>query len=367
MINGKLIGVGCAGMMLVLSGCGTVPMEGDVATLRNQLESEQARIQALEESNKSLRAQAIKNGGSVNASGQYAAGAGNNLLPPNAKSGECYARVLRPATYKTVTKKIVAEEASEKVTVVPPKFEWVEERVLVREASSRLNVVPAKYDVVEERVLVEDASESLQAVPAQYENVTERVLVSAARSYWKRGRGPVEKVDNMTGEIMCLIEEPAKYETVTTRKLVRPASTRKVPVPAKYATIKKRVMVEAPKTVKVDIPAEYDVVRKRKLVSPGGEHRVPVPATYQTVSNQVIASESTLEWRSILCETNTTADVVSRMQRALRTAGYNTGGSDGVLGPQTMAALSAYQRANGLASGKLTMETLRKLRVVGNA
>jgi hypothetical protein len=32
---------------------------------------------------------------------------------------------------------------------------------------------------------------------------------------WEKGRGLVEKVNNFTGEIMCLEEVPAEYQTVT--------------------------------------------------------------------------------------------------------------------------------------------------------
>ena len=44
-------------------------------------------------------------------------------------------------------------------------------------------------------------------------------------------------------------------------------------------------------------------------------------------------------------------------------AGHAPGPIDGVIGRQSMAAVSAYQRAQGLATGGLTMETLDKLNV----
>ena len=68
-----------------------------------------------------------------------------SLYPPDAQPGECYAKVLVPAKYETISEKVVKREASEKVTIVPAKFEWVEERVLSKEASETLTVVPAVY------------------------------------------------------------------------------------------------------------------------------------------------------------------------------------------------------------------------------
>jgi peptidoglycan hydrolase-like protein with peptidoglycan-binding domain len=70
-----------------------------------------------------------------------------------------------------------------------------------------------------------------------------------------------------------------------------------------------------------------------------------------------------LEWAPILCETNVTADVVMRVQTALERAGYYKGPIDGTLGPATMSAVDAYQRAEGLATGGLTIETVKKLKV----
>ena len=84
-----------------------------------------------------------------------------------------------------------------------------EEKVLVKEASERIEIIPAQYEWVEERVLVEAASSRLVEVPAKYAWQEERVVVKPAHTVWKKGNGPIEKVDNITGEIMCLVEVPA--------------------------------------------------------------------------------------------------------------------------------------------------------------
>jgi len=52
---------------------------------------------------------------------------------------------------------------------------------------------------------------------------------------------------------------------------------------------------------------------------------------------------------------------VMMMQRALLKAGFNPGPIDGVLGTQTKEAVTAYQKAHGLATGAITLETLRSL------
>ena len=242
----------------------------------------------------------------------------NADLPPNAKPGECYARVMIPEQYRTTS-----------------------ERVMVSEASERIETVPAVYRTVTERVMVKEASERIETIPATYETVTERVMVKPAYTTWKKGTGPIQKVDNATGEIMCLVEVPAEYKTVTKRVLKTPATTRTVTVPAEYRTIE-----------------------VRKLVDPASERRVTIPAEYETVIKREKVGDSRLEWRSILCETNTTPGVVASMQRALKSRGFDPGRVDGVLGSQTMEAVGRYQRSKGIAVGQLTIETLRSLAVL---
>ncbi len=241
----------------------------------------------------------------------------DELLPPMAKPGECYARVFSPPTYKTITERILKSEPSEKVEIIPATYEWVEKRVKTKEKSKQIEEVPAKYEWVEEQV-----------------------LVRKAHTEWKKGHGLVEKLDDVTGEIICLIE-----------------------VPALYKTVKKKVLVE-PATVKeIVIPAEYTSVNVRKLVSPSQTKRITIPAEYQTVTRTVKASEGKLEWKRVICETNLKSDVIFKIQNALLAAGHDPGPIDGVLGPRTHVAIKSYQGAKNLATGGLTYETIQSLGV----
>ena len=287
----------------------------------------------------------------------------NTLLPPNAKTGECYARVLTPAGYRTDTKEVIKKEAGYRLEVTNPTYVWTTEKVLVKEASEVAELVPAVYDWKTETVLVKEAHEHLKTVPAVYETKSEKVLVKTAYTTWKKGRGPIEQLNNATGEIMCLVEIPAQYKTITSKVLVTPARVEKVGHDAVYKDVKKRVMVEGPKMVKRTIPAAYKTIKVKKIATPAKENRIEIPAVYQTISNRVKVSDSILEWRSILCETNTTGTVIRDIQRALSAAGHNPGRFDGVIGRDTMAAVKSYQRAKGLAVGQLTFETLKSLGV----
>jgi regulator of extracellular matrix RemA (YlzA/DUF370 family) len=291
------------------------------------------------------------------------AAAGEADLPPKAKPGECYARVLVAAEYKTVSKRVLKQEASEKIEIVPAKYETSEEKILIKEASEKIEVVDAEYEWKEEWVLVKEASEELSADSAVYKTVQEQVMIKPAYTVWKKGNGPIERVDNTTGEIMCLVEVPAEYMTLEKQVIERPAGVNKKMIPAEYKTIKKQVMVKPPSIQRIDIPAEYETILIQRVVEPAKEVRVEVPAVYESVTENIKITDSRMLWRPILCETNVTTDVIQSLQRALQKAGFDPGTADGKVGEQTRQALNAYQKARGLAQGQLTIETLKELEI----
>lgn len=342
---------------------------------------------------------------------------GDTLLPPNARPGECYARVFVPPTYKTVSEMVLKKEASEKLMVQEPKFEFVEEQVMTKapserwetvpatyewveakdisglenvaagksltdmdktgpggESAAKLEVSPATYEWVEEQVLAYPEHVHYEEVPAVYETVTEKVIDRPAHTVWKKGKGPIQRIDYATGEIMCLVEVPATYKTITKRILVQAATTREITNPAKYTTVKKQIIktpptvrkqiIKTPATVRrIEIPAEYKTVKVRKLADPAQIQRIAIPEEFQTVSRRELLTEGKMQWQPILCETNVTHEIIHSLQSALKDEGYDPGRIDGSLGRQTMIAVQAYQKDKGLPSGELTLETLKSLKV----
>lgn len=285
------------------------------------------------------------------------------LLPPNAKPGECYARVFVPPAYETRTERILAKPSYKKLDPEPARYEWQEQTVTVKEASERLEIVPATYEWVEEKVLVKPASKKLVEVPAVLETVTEQVLDRPAHTVWKKGHGPIQKVDNATGEIMCLVEVPASYKTVTKQVLKSPATTREIEIPAEYETVRRQVVKTPPSVRKVPIPAEEKTLRMRKLVSQPDVRATEIPEEYRTVSKTHKVSDGRMEWRQVLCETNITPATIMKVQQSLKKGGYYEGPIDGVIGKQTRGAFQAFQEATNLPEGGMTLEALRKLGV----
>ena len=287
----------------------------------------------------------------------------DSLFPPNGKPGECYTRVLVPASTREVSERVRVQEESFRLIEIPAVLEEVDEKVMVRAASQRQEVIPATYKEIEEKILVAPAYTKKIPVPARYETRTERVLVKPERSYWKKGSGPLAKVDNTTGEIMCYVTEPAVYENVNRTVQTAAATVREEQVPAVYKMVK-RTVVDQPAAIKnIDVPAEYATMKVSRVKTPASVERQAIPAEYRTVTKQVAEGTSHMEWRRILCETNVTPAIVSDLQTALNAKGFKAGDATGSFNAQTLKALESFQVANNLPQGGVTIESLNALGV----
>lgn len=348
--------------LAILGGCAsTDSTTGDDAALRSKLSQAEERAEQNEAEARRLRTQLASINNGSNDTGMMSAS--SDLLPPNAQPGHCYARVLIPAQYQMGTETVLARAASERIDVTPARYEFVEETVLVQEESTRLEVIPATYTTVTERILIEPEKTIIREIPAEFDTVSEKILVKPAYTTWKKGRGPMERLDASTGEIMCLVEVPAEYKTVTKKVVRTPARTVEEVIPAQYDTVTRRVVDVPSSTREIVIPAQYDTVKVRKLVSAATTNTVEIPAEYKNVDTRKLVQDSRLEWREILCETNTSPGVIGRLQSALNAAGYDAGAADGIMGKRTLQAVKSYQRDNNLASGQLTLQVLEKLDV----
>ncbi len=396
--------------ILSMSGCSkmqkmtdnsNMEAENKIAHLEKQIEERDRKISSLEESSK--RAMATQRSMSTSTSMS-----GNSIIP-DAQPGHCYGKVMVPAkyetkqirklaresstkidvipaTYKTVNKVVTVKDESTRIVTIPATYKTVRERVLVKPETKKLIPVGATYKTVKERVLVEPEKVSTVTIPATYRTVSERILVKKAHTTWKKGRGSIEKVDNMTGDIMCLVEVPAVYKTITKKVVDRPASTREVVTPAVYKTITKRVVdtpastrevvvpavyktitkkvVDRPESTReVVIPAKTKVIKTRVLATPSRKIEKEIPATYKMVTVRTKVSEPYVRWQEVLCETNTTPNVVLKVQKALKARNYNITKLDGRYGEETARAVRAYQKKMNIAQGALTIKTLRSLGV----
>ncbi len=357
--------------MAIMSGCANQQAQDTSASALEDSSEYKELLQSksdLEQQNQDLRdalnkQKAMTAGAESSAPAVESSSMASDLLPPSAVPGHCYARVVIPEQYETQLKQVQVAPELETVEVSPAEYALVSEEVLVSEEWEELIVVPTTYKVVEEQVIVKEASTKLVKLPAEYETVEEKIVIQPAYTTWKKGRGPIEKLNEATGEIMCLVEVPEESKIVEKTVLVKPERTEEVTIPAEYKTISKQVVDVAAHTKTVLHPAVYETLSVEKMVKAPEEIKQTVPAQFKDIEQTVKISDADMEWREILCETNTTTDVVSELQRSLDAKGFNPGPIDGVYGWRTMNAVKEYQKVNELAIGQLTIQTLQHLGV----
>ena len=196
---------------------------------------------------------AAKNKAAPASQGLLASAVSHGIDLDNASVGMCFHEHYVPETYKTITEQVLTKSATESVSIVPAEYEMVEQQVLVREASTKLVNIPAEYATEEEQI-----------------------VDKPAHTIWKKGRGPIQKINEATGEIMCLVEVPTTYKTV------------------------KRTVLRSPaRTETVQIPAEYKTVKVRQLVSAASEQRTPISAEYGQVSRDVVDQDAGFVWHEV--------------------------------------------------------------------
>jgi hypothetical protein len=104
-------------------------------------------------------------------------------------------------------------------------------------------------------------------------------------------------------------------------------------------------------------------VRRGKVEGRSWDFFTKIPELAYSSSGIVIASKP-LPYLLTLKEPNITGPLVKAVQRALKQSGFNPGSIDGIYGPQTVAAVFAFQKMNKLvADGTVGPLTARKLQV----
>ncbi|MBL4616749.1 MAG: peptidoglycan-binding protein [Robiginitomaculum sp.] len=356
-----------------------------VAELERQLEAARSQNSSLSTQVTTLQTEVSTSSSSYSSSSSsYDSIAASAGYPPNARAGQCFSRILIPEITETTTEQVIDQPMGTELRIIGATYEFVQEQILVKEESVRYVVIPAEYETITEQVLVQAELREVIVIPAVYEEITEEILVRPAYTTWKPGEGLIggggyrtgtdgriygpdgQIVTTMiqpTGEILCKVEVPPKYKTVTRMRLVTAETTEVNIIPASYEVITKQVVSQPPRVEEIVIPAEYNLVQVRKEVTPSYEETITIPATYKTIEKVSIVSGGNLEWREVICDTNSTPELIAQVQAALAAAGYNPGRSDGVFGMSTLRAMESYQRANGFIVGQLTMETMNALGV----
>jgi hypothetical protein len=221
-----------------------------------------------------------------------------------------------PRKYKTVTKKILLEPSAAEEIAIEPKYKNIEIQEMIEPATSRVVPIPAKYQTINRKRKIADAKFSWSTL-----------LKKDADS---RLRTQCDKI--------CLTEIPPKYKKVVKRVLITPASSKKIKTPPQYA-----------------------IVKVKKIIKPASFKKIIVPAEYKNIRVERERTKGFAKWMPVVCESNMTPTTVRKVQEALKKAGFYKGDINGIWSLESKSATRAYQKANGLAVTRLSIETMKSL------
>jgi hypothetical protein len=255
-----------------------------------------------------------------------------SLTPPNAKAGECYAKVVVPAKYKTIEERVLVQEASNKISIIPAKYEWINEKVEMTPASKKLKTIPATYKKVTEVIEVKPATQSWRvSLKRHAAPVSNEILVAAKlkgvnldnttpNTCYKEYFTPAT-FKTVSEEVVLQKETnktkiiPAQYEMVEKTIEINPASQKTITIPATYGYTEEKILVEKEKTVwkkgvnpaqKLDgatgeimclvkIPAKYKTIKKKIVKSVATTKVIDIPAVSKTIKVKKLVSAAKTE------------------------------------------------------------------------
>lgn len=322
------------------------------------------------------------------------------------ETGVCFIEHFAEATLEDIPTKVLVSEATEVLSVEDAVLNDEVVAVTTNPAFTRLVEVPPQFKDGLEKVLVATATKKWQTecgavqqvdhmtgetlcqvdVPAQYEDVVTKVVDVPALITRVEKEAETKSIDTQVlvsdaKELRKAVAE--EYGTVDRQKISKPAqfswlvkgqkpsfgakptgrTACLANTPAKTAEYTRKVVKTPGRFVAKTIPAKTSTVDVVNMVSAAVSTPYKEPAAFETVERKIIVSEGRIEWQPVLCQVNFSENIIVQVQQALAREGFEPGPVDGIMGRGTSNAISAYQKANQLADGGLTIQTLEKLGV----
>ena len=287
--------------------------------------------------------------------------------PDNPEPGSCYAKLQQPDVYYVTSQKVETRAEQQKVVTSAAVYETVLQKVVDKEQTERIEVTPATYKMVDEIVVVRPATTQYEQVPATFKTVIEQIQISPAGKEWLPGRGNIQKIDSVTGQLIHLKSVPAAFETVERQVIDQPVKVRQIAVPEIVKVIRKRV-IDVPETSKkVVVATTYKELEVEKVVKAASMQTIAIPAEYKYITKRSKIADGLSVWQKIVCKNDLTSELISNVQQLLNAGGYKVGESDGIMGTATVTGIHNYQRDNYLAVGHLTLKTMASLGVTSKS
>ena len=324
----------------------------------------------------------------------------------NATVGTCFYEHYRPKKYRTITEKILASEASERIVITPAKYRVRSKKIMTDSTTAKLLPSVAVYKKVKDKVVVEPAHTEwrkttcqnrgcnqsevvcLTEVPSKYQELTKRVVLQPAveKRVAVTPRYKTVKIEERISPVHeKRIAIPARYKTIAKQEKSaeekyfwsdassKRASTRLssqcnkiclTETPAQYRKISQQVVVTPARSEKKVTPKKYKMVKVKKIHQKASFKKVVIPAEYVTVITERERTKGYSKWMPMVCEDAMTPKIIKKVQKALKLEGFYQGEIDGVWDIESKSSARAYQKSKGLGiTSKLSIETLMALEV----
>ena len=226
-------------------------------------------------------------------------------LPTNPEPGKCYVRCTTPDIYENQSVQIQTSPQYKTLKKFPATFTTVTEKVLVKEESKKLVVVPATYKTETVTFVKKQGGSTLSITPAKFGTGSETIEIKPAFALWELGAPAPDCASSNPDDCRywCYKGYPAEFTTVNTRTLLSDATISRTPLGSANGTYTKKV-VATPATVKeVIIPAEYATITKTVLDKDAYTTENAIAAQYKTVTKEVLKQKGGLTtWKEVDCK-----------------------------------------------------------------
>ncbi len=320
----------------------------------------------------------------------------SDMAPPNARPGQCFARVLVPATYTADQALNVAiEDGYVMPRVADAKFSQpVARDVIASDGYKTFQVTNPEFGYVDEKITLVPAHHKVVVTPPAAHQGFKTYVVKKPTLVWRRGSdlSNVRRINGATGETYCLVEEYGETVNVPYTSYSAPkADVKFVPVAEQSITNRRQIVTREASVREIYVQpvlnAKNPRVNTQELISDAqiiGEDRIAPRTT--TINTQRLDKPEYYTWVEVPCDNSNVQKVAvnlssnvaptevisakkplnavtaANVQKRLGELGFYRGPVDNIYGSKTRDAMRRFQESKGLnADGKPNVEALKAL------
>lgn len=108
-------------------------------------------------------------------------------LPSNPEPGKCYVRCTTPDVYINESVTVTIKPGYSVLKIIPATYKTVTERVLVKEESKKLRIIPEEWGTEKVTYVSKEGAHTLGVVPASFGTASETIEVKPAYAQWELG------------------------------------------------------------------------------------------------------------------------------------------------------------------------------------